>query len=118
MDYFLIVLLQLLGISFHVMQKVISLGDKFPEYSPKAIFKVFFAEDWDTLIVSGLVLISNVVLHYVLIYINYNPFTEGWWVAAPFGLAFVLGYAGQRLIYKFFGTAEKVLNKQIEKVDQ
>jgi hypothetical protein len=30
-----------------------------------------------------------------------------------FGAAFVIGYAGQRLVYKYLGSAEKFLDKKV-----
>jgi len=114
MEYGLIILLQLLGISFHVMQKVISIGDKFANLTPSQIFGTFFKEDWDTLIVSALVLCVNVTFYFIVDYYKVTYFTEWpYFLPVGFGCAFFFGYAGQRLIYKYFGSAEKFLDKQI-----
>ena len=124
MEYFLIIVLQLLGIGFHVMQKVISLGDLYPEKTIRQIFEAFFKADWDTLTVSGLVLITHFTFHFILTY--YNPeLTNASFTVPVFGgiivsyvivsfvIAFVLGYAGQRLAYKWLGSAEKKLENKI-----
>jgi hypothetical protein len=115
MDYVLIIILQVLGILFHVMQSVVSLGDKFPAETPRSIFGIFWKEDWDTIAVSFLVLLLNVVVHYILYDYLKLQFGNGEWYykAGPFIIALVLGYAGQRLIYKWFGTAETFLDKQV-----
>ncbi len=118
MEYFLILFFQLLGIGFHVGQKVISIGDKFPNETPSSVIKTFWKEDWDTLAISGLVLLLDIGMHYTMWYIGIDPFAEGWWKAAPFGIALFLGYAGQRVVYKFFGTTEKMLDKQINNFEQ
>lgn len=110
MEYLLIILLQLIGIGFHVMQKVISIGDNHPEKTRRQIFDVFFKEDWDTLFVSALVLITHLVAHYIID--TYTPDfrnSVNYYVLYAFGSALVLGYAGQRLIYKWLGSAEKKL---------
>lgn len=113
MEYLLIFILQLLGIGFHVMQKIISIGSEFPEKSRSQVFSAFLYEDWDTLLVSWLVLITHLVAHYVVL--NYTALSTSleqysFW---SFGLALLLGYAGQRLIYKYLGSAEDFLNKKI-----
>ena len=115
MDYLLIFTLQLLGICFHVMQKVISIGDKYLDKHPSEVFKVFLKEDWDTLVVSGLVLFLDIVVHYIIT--NYVPplaiIQWEYFMLSSYGLALLLGYAGQRMIYKYFGTAERFLDKQV-----
>jgi len=118
MDYVIILILQLLGIAFHVMQKVISIGDKYDDKTPASVFRVFISEDWDTLIVSALVVILNIVAHYILI--NYAPplafVAWEYFMLSSFGAALFLGYAGQRVIYKYFGTTEKFIDNQINKI--
>ena len=114
MIYILIVILQLLGISFHVMQKVVTLGDKFPEKTVRQIFLTFWQEDWDTLMISGLILLLDVVAHFVIFDFLHIPLPPEWyWQIGPFVIALVMGYAGQRLIYKWFGSAEQFLDKQV-----
>lgn len=123
MEYILIIVLQLLGIGFHVMQKVIEIGNHNPLKTSNEIFKIFFAEDWDTLIVSALVLMVDVVFHFANDYYGFIntsfafPSLGGLtisYLAISFVLAFILGYAGQRIAYKFLGTAEKFINKKTE----
>ncbi len=116
MEYLIIIILQLIGIGFHIGQSIVALGDKFPNETPTSTFKTFFKEDWDTLMISGLVLLLDVMIHVVMDYLDVDPFTEGWMLYAPFAFALVMGYAGQRIIYKFFGTAEKFLNKQTDRL--
>jgi hypothetical protein len=114
MEYLLITILQLLGIGFHVAQKIITLGDKFPDEKKKGvILAAFWDEDWDTLLVSFLVLISDLVAHVVIHYIGLEMSKEWYWQVFPFALAFVLGYGGQRIAYKVLGSAEQVLTTQV-----
>lgn len=113
MEYALIITLQLLGIGFHVMQKIVSLGDAFPNEQPFGIVKVFLKQDWDTLIVSFLVLVLNIVAHFIFTYYD-APFTKwDYYIFTSYGISLIFGYAGQRLIYKYFGTAEKYLDKKV-----
>ena len=114
MEYLIIIALQLCGISLHIMQKIITIGAAHEDHSWKQVFGAFFKEDWDTLIVSGIVLCVNLLLqfiinNYAMDIIYQNPNFHLW----MFGAAFVIGYAGQRLVYKYLGSAEKFLDKKV-----
>lgn len=114
MEYLLITILQLLGIGFHVMQKIISLGNDFPEKKRKEILSTFVNEDWDTLCVSALVMILNLVAHYIIERYAHSITAYPYYSLISFGIALTLGYAGQRMIYKYLGSAEKFLDKKVE----
>jgi len=106
--------MQALGIGFHVGQKIVSLGNLHPEKSWREIIKAFFGEDWDTLCISGLVLVLNEMIHVIINgYASYITSFPNFYLYS-FGTALLLGYAGQRLVYKFFGSAEKFLGDQID----
>ena len=114
MEYLLVIILQLLGIGFHVGQKILAIDARYPDDSLSDVFKIFMKEDKITLFISGLVLILNVVGIYITEY--YTDFEEKfeYFHLTSFGVALVMGYAGQRLIYKYLGKAEEVLNKKAD----
>ena len=113
MEYLLIFILEVLGIGLHVMQKVNALDKKFPEVDVKEIWKIFFNEDWTTLIISGLVMCFNIVAQFIFNYYE-APFIENdYYIFISFAVAFVLGYAGQRMIYNYLGSAENFINKKV-----
>lgn len=113
--YFLICALQILGIGFHVMQKIVELGNKYPDKDRREIKEIFKKEDWDTTAISGLVLILHLIVHFIAdIYAVELRDSIPYFILWSFAFALVLGYAGQRLIYKAFGTAEKVLGKKLD----
>jgi hypothetical protein len=112
--YFLILILEMLGIAFHVMQKISILRGAPPKRPYRETVNAFLQEDIDTLIVSCLVLFLNLVAHFILdIYTDY-PETITNYALWAFGIALVLGYGGQRIIYRYLGTAEKFLNKRVD----
>jgi hypothetical protein len=113
MEYLLIIALQLIGISLHIMQKIGELDDKHPTKPLSEIRIIFWREDYNTVIVSGIVLLLNLIVHYILSAYSTISTVKHYHLWA-FGFAFVLGYAGQRLIYRYLGTAEKYLNKKVE----
>lgn len=125
MEYFIVFFLQLLGILFHVAQKVNALDKQYPEKTIKQIYGQFFENDWSSLSVSVLVLVTDLVTHGILN--TYFPGVMNTMVNVPmteiqvplivlsFIGAFVLGYAGQRLAYKYLGKAEQYLNDKVDK---
>lgn len=107
----------IVGILFHVMQKIRILRDKFPQFNPNQVVKTFFGEEWDSLIISFLVWL----VYEIWIYISmmHNLGLPMWYkLYAIYALALVLGYSGQRIAYKYLGTAERILEKRAEKLDQ
>lgn len=114
-EYVLILILQALGIYFNVMENVVKLGDKYPAETPKSIFRIFWHEDWDTLATSAGIILLNLVGHYIVFEkLHMTLLPEWYWQLAPYFLSLLGGYAGQRLIYKVFGTAEKCLEKRAD----
>lgn len=107
-------IIQLLGIGFHIMQKIRKLRTLYPTFGLKDMFKVFFGQEWDSLIVSGLV-VAVYQLVFIVLYLT-DAKTPQWWPLASYGLAFVLGYAGQRLAYKYLGTAEQFLSDNADRL--
>lgn len=117
MEYFLIFSLQLIGIGFHVAQKVKALDAKYPEKSIREVFNTFLDQDWVTLGISGLIIVLDLLVHFILD--KYTPDLRkglNYYVLYAFAIALVLGYGGQRLIYKYLGKAEEILDKQADKL--
>ena len=103
-----------LGISFQIMGKVATLKSKFPNESIGGIYKHYFKEEWNVLIVSFLV--NTMCLIYF--WIGDGLFFEeqigpDYKNQVIFFTMVVIGYAAQRLVYAFLGTAEKTLSKKI-----
>jgi hypothetical protein len=113
MVYLLILILQTIGVGFHVMQKVISIGTSNPEKHKNEILGIFFQEDWDTLLVSLLILALDEVAHYVITHYAVSLSAYQYFDLISMGVALILGYAGQNLIYKWLGTAESFLDKKV-----
>lgn len=121
MEYLLIITLQLLGIGFHVMQKVIDIDKLLPDDSLAEVFAKFWKTDRVTVIISGLVLALCLVVHYV-VEVYWPTVTQSIYYGVPyaiwtFGLALVLGYSGQFFIYKLFGKLEKISSDKIDNIN-
>ena len=114
MIYILTTFAFVLGCCFHVMGKVSTLKKSFPELLPKTIWKTFWHEEWNVLIGSVFVLFTLELSIYIINY--YQMPIPDWLQWGIYPISLVLGYAGQRLIYKYLGTAEKILEQKADKI--
>jgi len=114
MIYLLTTIVFILGVLLHVMIKVTGYKKAFPTLSFGAIWGVFFKEEWDSLMVSGVILfvveVSITIINYVGVVI---PDWMNWGI---YVIALLMGYQGQRIAYKFLNTAVEALEKKAEDV--
>lgn len=118
LEFAVIILLQCIGIGLHVMQKIITINKNTPELTRSEVIASFWEADAFTLVVSFLVLMLHVVAHIVFHaffpdILEWHPLRIPFLVWAFIG-ALLMGYAGQRLIYKFLGSMEVVVNEKIK----
>jgi len=114
MEYALIFILQLLGIGFHVGEKVLELDKLSPDDSLGDVLKLFWKSDKITLFISGLIIGLNEVGHYIVHVYAPKSVTEWqYFDLVMFALALVLGYAGQRLVYGALGKAVVFAEKKV-----
>jgi hypothetical protein len=114
MEYFLIIFLEVLGIGFKVGLTLWELDKLKPDDTLSDVFKDFWNKDRVTVFISALVLVLNVVVHFIIA--NYAPSLTAeieYYNLWAFGAAFVLGYAGQWLLYKALGKAVKMAETKL-----
>lgn len=103
----------LFGSVLQVMGKVANLRKKYPTESPASIYKIFRSEEWDVAIVSACVDAMAFVSFYLGGYEWLEKKTKGNFTELAAMLCMVvIAYAGQRLVYKYLGTAEAVLSEK------
>jgi hypothetical protein len=110
-EHLILALLYLLGVSYHVMQKIGMLHKKFQDATIGQTFKTFFKEEWDSLVVSGLGLIT-VQAFWFLAHHKNIPLPQWLHNWGAYVSTVVLGYCLQRIVYKILGTAEGVMEKR------
>ena len=114
MIYLLTTVVFMLGVFLHVMIKITGYKKTFPELSFGSIWHTFFKEEWDSLIVSGIVLLVLEVAIFIVNYVGV-PVPE-WMEWGIYVISILLGYQGQRLAYKFLNTAVDALEKKAEAI--
>lgn len=117
MEYAIVFILQALGISLSATQKMLELDRKFPDDKLSDVINLFLREDRITLMISGIILIFNLVAHYIVDSYTDLPLVVDNYPLWAFGISFVLGYAGQRIVYKYLGKAEGLLMRKADKLD-
>jgi hypothetical protein len=114
MIYFLTTTVFVIGVLFHVMVKINGLRTKFPTLTFKTVWTTFFSEEWNTLIASVLVL---AVTELAIFIINYQGIVIPEWLNwGIYPIALLMGYQGQRIIYKYLNTASDALERKAEAV--
>lgn len=99
-----------------IMRGIKNLRVKFPTFHKKEIVDTFYSEEWDSLIVSGIVVCA---LELTLFIIRYNEIVLPDWLenGGIYAFSAVISYSGQRLAYKILGTSEKVLGDKVDKMN-
>lgn len=98
------------------MEKIAGLRNKFPQLSAGVIIGTYFREEWNTIIVSMVIMGLCQFALYIAI-MNHRPGPEWFWQWGVYAIALVLGYAGQRIVYKYMKTTEKKLNSFNDKIN-
>lgn len=114
MEYLIIAALQLIGILLHVLQKVAELDKKFIDDTFWSVLVTFWKQDRTTVMISVVVMFLNLLVHFIIDDYTDLPETTKHYYLYAFGAALLLGYAGQRLIYKYLGKAEDFMNRKVE----
>lgn len=124
MEYFFIFLFQTLGIAASVGQTIHKLDKEVPEKSAREIFGLFLENEWSSLLISGIILITDLSFHLLL-----NTYFPQWhsamihvpildielpFVVASILASFIIGYAGQWLFYKWLNKGKEYLIKKAE----
>lgn len=116
MDYLIITACEFVGIFFNVMENIIKQRNQNPKMGFKEVFKTFFSEDWDTLMLSGGIVVANLLIHLIIANYAVQLTTGEYYHLVAFGTALLLGYLGQRKLYGWLGTAESALDKKVNKI--
>ena len=120
----LIVILQAIGVCFSVGKKCLALDKLCPHDTLTYVFNMFWREDRITVLLSGVILVFNIVIHVIIaVYVPglYNtavpipasnvlsllPNFSVPYLIIAFGFALFLGFTGQGFMYKLFGKLEK-----------
>lgn len=117
MDYLLTSFGFILCVALFVMREISKLKDNYKELSKGEIFSAFFKEEWDSLIVSGIVLICWNLFLFICQYneIKFYPWFDK---VGMYAISAALGFAGQFLAYKALSTVVGLLDQKMNQIKQ
>lgn len=117
-DYFLIFVSSFVGVGLNVTQEMGKIQNENKQLTAWQTVRQFFKADWVTLFQSAFAIIFGIL---VLI-IALRFLAAGKYVDTIVFILMIkevvfacLGYMGQKWIYKGFGTADKYVNKKLDK---
>lgn len=113
LEYFLIVSLQIVGIMLSILHSCKELDDLNQNDSFLDVWRMFWLRDRITVLMSTVVLFLHLLIHVILDVYSDIPENVPYYNLWDFGIALVMGYGGQRLIYKYLGKAEMFLGKKV-----
>ena len=113
LEHILLAALYLLGATYQVMREIARLRKMNTALRPVEVFRTYYQEEWNTLIVSGLGLLTVQLFFFIIHFKGYE--LPGWlhqWGIYP--LSLVAGYGWHRIVYKWLGSTEAAIIKQID----
>jgi hypothetical protein len=113
LEYFLIISLQGVGILLSILHKCKEIDDLNDGDTFRDVWRMFWLRDRITVLISIVVTFLHLLIHVILDVYSDIPKTVPHYNLWDFGLALVMGYGGQRLIYKYLGKAELFLGKKV-----
>jgi hypothetical protein len=110
-EHFLLAVIYIIGVLYHVLQKVGKIKEKVNgQFS--GVWRIFFKEEWNTLCVSALGLITVQIFWFVAHWkqIPLPEWLHDWGI---YFFTLLMGYSLQRKIYQILGTFETVVDKKL-----
>lgn len=103
------------GIALQVLQNVVAIDKRNPEWSRAQVWAEFKEQDYWTLWISGVIAVAHVVAHLALLIYGGEGLPDLFHnMLFSLGIALVMGWGGQRIIYRFLGKAEETLNRKAD----
>ncbi len=114
MEYVIIVLAQIFGILFHTFIKIKTIDDRRPDDTFFEVMGVFYAENMLSLLLSFVILAFTIFIRFVIeLYTTLNE-TIPYYELINIGLSLILGYQGQKIIYKALDKGTGIVDRKLD----
>lgn len=110
------VIAQLFGVVFHTYLKIKEIDDRRPDDTLMEVVKVFYKENILSLMLSAVILLFTVFIHFVIGYYTDLPQTVPYYDLIGAGVSLVLGYQGQRIVYKALNKGTDAVDRGLDKM--
>ncbi len=118
MEYLIISIAQIFGILFHTYIKIDAIDNRRPDDSFWEVLLVFYQENLKSLILSFVILAFTIFIRFVIeLHTNLDE-TIPYYELINIGISLILGYQGQKIVYKALdkgtGVVERKLDEKIK----
>lgn len=114
MEYVVITLAQVFGILFHTYLKIKQIDDRRPDDSFWEVMGVFYKENILSLILSITILAFTIFIRFVIeLYTDLHE-TVPYYELINVGISLILGYQGQKIVYKALDKGTGVVERKLD----
>lgn len=114
MEYLIIIVAQIFGILFHNYLKIKQIDERRDDDTFWEVLNVFYRENALTLILSAIILCFTVFVHAVVAYYTDLRESFDYYDISGAGISLILGYQGQRLVYKALDKGTAVVDRKLD----
>src|SRR6187549_2851282 len=114
MDYALVVIAQIFGILFHTWIKIKTIDDRRPDDSFWEVMGVFYVENLLSVILSFVILAFTIFVRFVVELYTTLDETIPYYELINIGLSLILGYQGQKIIYKALDKGTGIVDRKLD----
>ena len=114
MEYVIIVLAQIFGILFHTWLKIKAIDDRRPDDTFFEVMGVFYSENILSLILSFVILAFTIFIRYVVELYTTLDETVPYYELINVGLSLIIGYQGQKIIYKALDKGTGIVDRKLD----
>lgn len=114
MEYVIIIVAQIFGILFHNYLKIKQIDERRSDDTFIEVLQVFYKENILSLILSAVILFFTVFVHGVIWYYTDLNLTIPYYDLGAVGISLILGYQGQRLVYKALDKGTSAVDRKLD----
>lgn len=116
MEYIIMIIAQFFGVFFHNYLKIKEIDERRPDDTLMDVVSVFYRENLLTLILSAVIVLFTVFVHFVIGYYTDLPQRISYYDLIGAGVSLVLGYQGQRIVYKALNKGTDAVDRGLDKM--
>lgn len=115
MEYVITIVAQVFGILFHNFLKIDEIDKRREDDTFWEVLTVFYRENILSLMLSTVILLFTVFVHFVIGYYSDINETIPYYDLIGAGVSLVLGYQGQRIVYKALNRGADAVDNKLDK---
>lgn len=115
MEYVIMTIAQIFGILFHTYLKIKEIDDRRDDDTFWEVLTVFYRENVLSLMLSGVIILFTAFIHFVIGYYSDLNLTIPYYDLMGAGVSLVLGYQGQKIVYKALNKGTDIVDNGLDK---